>query len=403
MHQIKACIFFLLIISSPFNRTLSQDIKPSKIVLLEPEFMMGSIIPIYDSFPVSSPRKSFFLNFGILHTDTSKHWAKYYKFPTVGISLAYSDLGNRKILRKEFSIIPYIILKTSRDQRKSIDFKIGLGGSYFNNPFDPVRNPDNKIIGSDFTWTFQFFLYKKFHVTDWMNFKIGFGLQHSSNAHTTIPNYGMNSAMVSIATQFVTKKYNPEFALKYDNLKTEKNNHYFLQTRLGYGWHELGGTWGPVGGKDYPVNSYALSGGIIFKRHFKLSAGFTYRFYHSFYDFLLHNTSKIGLGDNPRSEASNWIVYTGLEFLIGHLGMDMEIGYNLYKPFYAEFNNRWDLNKGFEYWRNKYIATRLGLKLYLISNERMPRHNIYIGTHINANFGKADFMDMSLGYTFLIK
>jgi len=365
--------------------------------------MLGENIPIYDSFPESNPRKNFFLNIGILNTDTSKHWVKYYKFPTVGVSLAYSNLGNREIFKDEFSIIPYIILKTSSDQRKSVDFKIGLGASYFNHPYHPVHNPENKIIGSNFTWVFQFFLYKKLLVTDRLNLKVGFGLLHSSNAHTTIPNYGMNSAMVSLAAQFAHKRYNPDFAMRYEDISIDRKKHYFIQARLGYGWHELGGTWSPTGGKDFPINSYAVSGGIIFKRHLKLSAGFTYRFYQSFHEFILHNTSRTGLGTNPRSEASNLILFTGLEFLIGHIGMDMEIGYNLHKPFYDEFNSRWEFNKGFRYWRNRYIATRLGLKLYLINNERMPRHNVYIGSHINANFGKADFMDLSLGYTFLIK
>lgn len=370
---------------------------------MESEFLFGENIPIYDSFPESNPRKSIFLNISILNTDTSKHWVKYYKFPTVGISLACSDLGNREILKNEFSIVPYIMFKTSRDPRRSIDFKIGLGASYFNHPFHPIYNPENKVIGSKFTWAFQFFLYKNIVATHRLNLKVGLGLLHHSNAHTTIPNYGLNSGMISIAAQFANKQYEPDFAVKYDNLSIDSKKHYFIQARLGYGWHELGGTWSPVGGKDYPVNSYALSGGIIFKRQFKLSMGFTYRYYQSFHEFIVHNPSRTGLGANPRSESSNLILFTGLEFLIGHIGMDMEIGYNLYKPFYDEFNDRWEFNKGFRYWRNRYIATRLGLKLYLINNEKMPKHNVYIGSHVNANFGKADFMDLSLGYTYLIK
>ncbi len=367
--------------------------------------MVGKNIEIYEDFPHSNLRSNYVLNLSLLNMDTSKHWVKFYKFPTVGLSFSYSNLGNMEIFKNEFSIIPFIILKTSRNQRKSFDFKIGLGASYFNHPYHNENNPDNKVIGSNFTWAFQLFLYKKFLVTNKVNLKFGIGFLHSSNAHTTIPNYGMNSAMISLAAQFPTRTYDPDFALKYDNISIKKKNHYFIQVRFGHGWHELGGTFVPVGTKDYSINSYSLSGGIIFKRQFKMSLGLTYRFYNSFHDFIVRHRSnnRTGLGENPRTEASNVFIFIGTEFLIGHIGMDLAFGYNLHKPFYDEFNSRWEFNEGFKYFRNKYLVTRFGLKYYLISNERMPRHNVYLGSHINANFGKADFMEISFGYTFLIK
>jgi len=380
-------------------------IPPLKVFFFEPELMVGKIIKIYDNFPDSDLRSNYVLNLSILNMDTSKHWVKFYKFPTLGLSFSYSNLGNKEVFKNEFSIIPYIILKTSRNQRKSFDFKIGLGVSYFNHPFHYENNPDNKVIGSNFTWAFKLFLYKKFLVTNKVNLKFGIGFLHSSNAHTTIPNYGMNSAMLSLAAQFPTRRYDPDFAIKYEDIQIDKRKYYFFQIRYGYGWHELGGTWEPVGTSDFSINSYSLSGGVILKRHFKLSIGLTYRFYNSFYDFIVRhrNSNRTGLGENPKTEASNVLVFIGAEFLLGHIGLDFAFGYNLHKPFYDEFNSRWEFNKGLQYFRNKYLNTRFGLKLYLISNERLPRHNIYLGSHINANFGKADFMDLSFGYTFLIK
>ncbi len=380
-------------------------VPPLKVLYIEPELMLGKNIEIYEDFPHSTLRTNYVLNLSVLNMDTSKHWVKFYKFPTVGLSFSYSNLGNQEVFKNEFSIIPFIIFKTSRNQRKSFDFKIGLGASYFNHPFHNESNPDNKVIGSKFTWAFKLFLYKKFLVTDKLNLKFGLGFLHSSNAHTTIPNYGMNSAMVSLAAQFATKSYDPDFAMKMEDMPVNKRKYYFLQARFGYGWHELGGTFVPVGTRDFPVNSYSLSGGIILKRHIKLNLGLTYRFYDSFYDFIVRhkNGLRTDLGENPRTEASNVFIFVGTEFLIGHIGLDFAFGYNLHKPFYDEFNSRWEFNEGFKYFRNKYLVTRFGLKFYLINNERMPRHNIYLGSHINANFGKADFMDLSLGYIFLIK
>ena len=399
-YIVSAILLFL------FNTSIGHgSIPPLKVLFIEPEVMVGKNIKIYDNFPDSDIRSNYVLNLSMLSMDTSKHWVKYYKFPTVGLSFSYSNLGNQDVFKNEFSIIPFIILKTSRNQRKSFDFKIGLGASYFNNPFHYENNPDNKVIGSKFTWAFKLFLYKKILITNMVNLKFGIGFLHSSNAHTTIPNYGMNSAMISLAAQFATRRYDPDFALKYKDIPIEKRKYYFIQARYGYGWHELGGTWEPVGTSDYSINTYSLSGGIILKRHIKLSLGFTYRFYNSFYDFIIRhrNNNRTGLGENPKTEASNIFLFIGTEFLLGHIGMDFSFGYNLHKPFYDEFNSRWEFNEGLQYLRNKYLVTRFGLKFYLINNEKMPRHNIYLGSHINANFGKADFMDLSFGYTFLIK
>jgi hypothetical protein len=384
---------------------VNGDVTPLKVFFIEPELMLGKNIEIYEDFPHSNLRSNYVLNLSVLNQDTSKHWVKFYKFPTLGLSFSYSNLGNQEIFKNEFSLIPFIILKTSRDQRKSFDFKIGLGVSYFNHPFHNEKNPDNKVIGSNFTWAFKLFMYKKFLVTKKVNLKFGFGFLHSSNAHTTIPNYGMNSAMISLAAQFATKPYDPDFAMKLEDIPVNKRKYYFIQTRFGYGWHELGGTFDPIGTRDFPVNSYSLSGGAIIKQHIKLSLGLTYRFYNSFYDYLVRRKNEIRteLGENPRTESSNVFVFIGTEFLIGHIGLDFAFGFNLHKPFYEEFNVRWEFNEGFKKFRNKYLVTRFGLKFYLISNERMPRHNIYLGSHINANFGKADFMDLSFGYVFLIK
>jgi hypothetical protein len=393
----------LLLIFNNSGDLYAEEIPPSKVIFMGSALMLGKNIPNYDSFPDATPRSNIIFDLGILRTDTMRHWVKYYNFPTVGLLFSYSNLGNKDILGNEFSIIPYIIFKTSPNPRKSFDFKVGLGASYYDHPFHPESNPSNKIIGSDFTWTFQLFLYKKLLIKDRINLMAGFGFIHSSNAHTTIPNYGMNSLMISLATQFSNKRYDPDFAVNFNKRYIDKTKHYFIQSRLGYGWHELGGTYDPPGGQDYPVTSFGLSGGIIFRRHLKLGLGFNYRFYRSFYEFILHNTSRTGLGNHPKLEASNVVIFTGLEFLIGHVGIDFEFGYNLHKPFYDEFNSRWEFNEGFKYWRNRYISSRFGLNFYIISNEKMPKHNVFLGSHINANFGKADFMDISIGYTYLVR
>jgi len=392
--------YFLLVLI--LTKGMAQPSYQASIKTFQPEIMMGKNIPVYEDFPESNLRTSLFMTYGVIHHDTTKHWVSYYNYPTTGISMSYSSLGNRDVLSQEFSLLPFITLKTSRNIRKSLDFKLGLGVSYFTNPFHEEQNPGNRVIGSHFNWGFQAFLYKNLLVSNLVIIKAGLGFLHHSNAHTSLPNYGLNSAMFSLAAEFPTRSYDPEQPLKQSKMPIDRTKHYFIQSRYGLGFHELGGTDYPRGGPTYNIHTLSLSGGIIFKQQMKWKAGVIYRFYESFYEYAKIDIRGT-LGDDHLSTASNVMLFTGIEFLINHVGIDIEAGINLHKPFYDEFNERWEFKQGFEFTRNKYISTRLGLNYYLINTAKMPRHNVRVGTHINANFGEADFMDISLGYTWLIK
>ena len=59
---------------------------------------------------------------------------------------------------------------------------------------------------------------------------------------------------------------------------------------------------------------------------------------------------------------------------------------------YGEFTTKYQLKQ--------IVYSRLGLKYYLLGTDQVPTHNIYVGAHINANLGQADFSEVSLGYTY---
>ena len=50
----------------------------------------------------------------------------------------------------------------------------------------------------------------------------------------------------------------------------------------------------------------------------------------------------------------------------------------------------------------KSISSRLGAKLYAINTNKAPRHNLFLGAFINANFGQADFTELTLGYVYCL-
>src|SRR5690606_15050662 len=113
-----------------------------------------------------------------------------------------------------------------------------------------------------------------------------------------------------------------------------------------------------------------------------------YRFYQNYYDYIQGNESLVRRGREfdyfhykPWYYSSNLGISLHGEVILNHIGIDLQFGYNLYKPGYKL---EWRINEGWEntpreipeswvlgelngeYKMKHRISTRLGLKYYLI-------------------------------------
>lgn len=367
---------------------------------IEPEFMIGKVVPNGSFYPEHNDQRSYFLNIGKSHDHAEKPWAAFYNYPETGVSLSVSRFRHDSIFGRSYAVIPYLVLRTGRQHHHSLNFKLGLGGAYFTRYYDQQQNESNKAIGSSINWAFQAFAYYHFVVRQNMMLKIGGGYLHSSNGHTQLPNYGLNSAMLSVAAQYnfspIRGDYSPTSPTSTDAL-SQPGRQYFMEYRAGYGFHEFGGTSGPVGGPKKGVYTLSVAGGLISRQFVKYKAGFAYRFYQHYYDYI--NAAQVaGFKDNPLSSASNIYFFLGSEFLIGHFGLDIEGGLNLYKPFYQSFNDMFEHKENFRFWLKKLFPCRMGLKYYVIDPVKNPAGNLFLAANINANFGGADFTEFSIGF-----
>ena len=163
-----------------------------------------------------------------------------------------------------------------------------------------------------------------------------------------------------------------------------------------------------------------MSAGKIINNTFKFGGGFYYRFYEHYYDYIRNNGALVDeqlphFKSNPFGYATNFGLFATSELLLGHVGFEFDLGLNIYKPFYKI---DWQLNQGYSYENNngetfvvlgeldwyyeikRTVSSRMGLKYYLWSTTNSPKDNMYIGAHINANLGQADFTELSIGYTY---
>lgn len=367
----------------------------SSSFFIEPELMYGAIIGNYSD----NGRKTFVVSVGRQQSTLSNSWAKYFNFPATGVSFSISHLGNPSVLGYEYSILPFIVLNTSKQHQKSWYLKLGLGSSYY--PLNYTTNPENKAIGSKITWAFQTSIYKNIHSTEHLNLKLGAGLLHGSNAHAQLPNFGLNAAMLSLSVQWLNKPFDPNFAVS-NTPDIDREKHFFIQLRQGIGYHEYGGSRAPIGGEKRPVHTFSLSAGVLYRNHIKVKTGFAYRYYEQYYnDIILQQDPKFI--NKPRSNASNIYWHLGSELLLGHVGLNFEAGINIYKPYFDVYFEKYGTSTGLKEFLKKTVNSRLGLNLYVKNTNRNPKHNVFIGANVNSNFGQADFGEMSFGYVMRIK
>lgn len=372
--------------------------ETSKQPYIEPEYSFGKVIPNYaDTFPKTTFQQNITLNFGSQNGDTTS-WAKYYNYPETGIMVHYSNYGNNTIFGHSFGVNPYVSFPVFNKSKANYNLKFGLGIAVFTTHFDSTTNITNNMIGSPLTWDFKLILYRNLMAKDNFNLRLGFGFSHESNGHVAMPNMGINSALLSLSGQFYKRKNNLIETPKRIKGKNHSPKAFFLHFREGYGFHAQNGEEGPKEGRILPVYSSSVGLGYVYNKHLKVRTGFTYKFYEQ-YNTHLSEFYIDGLSDNKTLSASTFVFYVGNELLMNHVSMDMELGINLYKPFYRHYHTSDKI--GIELM--KLVATRLGMNLYLFDTNKLPQHNFFVGANINANLGKADFTEFSIGYTYTIQ
>ncbi|MCA0154380.1 acyloxyacyl hydrolase [Winogradskyella vincentii] len=385
--------------------------KESSFYVLE--LMLGKTLEANTDFPKTNLQKNIFFSLGNYNFKPNKEWAARLNYPKTGISIGYTDFGNSEKVGQAISLLPFIEFSLLKKRIPNLNVHVGFGASYTNTQYDEVNNPFNRAITTDINWSFRSFLYRDLVNKNNIAYRFGLGYLHHSNGHTRLPNQGLNSLVASISAKIDSKEIQINDDVKH-NFKSKSQNYF--SWRLGIGQNVLSEEFNT----KKEVYSIAMNAGKIINNTFKFGGGFYYRFYEHYYDYINNNGTLLEeqlphFKDNPFGYATNFGLFATSELLLGHVGFEFDLGLNIHKPFYKI---DWQLNQGYSYqtgngetivvlgeldWYyeiKRTISSRMGLKYYLWSTNKSPKHNIFIGAHINANLGQADFTEMSIGYTY---
>lgn len=379
------------------------------------EINAGITSPSNYRFPETDLQKSLYVSFGKTNLDTTEEWAYRLNRPKTGISLGFIDLGNPESLGYGISILPFAEFKMLPSTFNDFHIQVGTGASYFTEVYDLETNKYNRAISTNLNWNFKLFMYYGLTPGHKINWRLGMGYIHNSNGHTRLPNQGLNSFMGGISAQLnYSAVQNLTKSLDSTNYKRSTYNYIGAETGLGLR------VLAPLFNTQKPVYNLNVVYGKVINNTFKIGLGAYYRYYKDYQDFIesdnkLTQENYPEFKNNPYAYATNLGVFGSGELLLNHVGFEVNLGLNIYKPFYAL---DYRINKSYSYiikyeepptelayknldWYYEFkrtVSARMGLKYYFWSTATFKKNNLYLGGHINANLGQADFTEISLGY-----
>ncbi len=419
-------ITLILIVITFIGNAQQLDSTKYKSHYTTVEFQLGVTQQSNSGFPKTKLQKTISLHFGKHQIKNNQEWAYRLRYPSTGMSFAITDYGNKEYIGYSLSIMPFIEFGLLKRKQNGVYFNLSLGASYFTKAYSgtsfSINNPpdnNNIAISTKITWSLKSFIYYNIVKKNQVNWRIGAGFIHHSNGHTKLPNQGLNSFLVSISRQssYNFKKRKAYKEIKNHNLDFKKSMQSYFTIRTGAGLNFLSEYFNDRKG----VYTIAPSYGLIFNKTFKIGIGLYYRYYEHYNNYIENGEDLIidqypHFQENPFKYSSSFGLFISNELFLGNVGLEFDLGYNIYKPFY-ELD--WKLN-GF-YWdfenedgtietrfverdiSNTYhlkhaILVRAGLKYYLFNNDKCPKSNFFIAANINANLGQADFTELSFGY-----
>jgi len=364
----------------------SQDDFSMRFV--EPQLKAGLVVPNADFYPDPGLQRGFALNIGGFNS--TSEMAKQFRFAPSGVQLGYTHFGNLKVYGESYQVVPFFSVRCGDRVDRVFDFRFGLGASYFTTHYDSIDNTANKSIGSALNWNFQAFLYYSILTSEKEALRIGAGYSHHSNGHVQLPNFGLNSALITLSYSFQNITFS-RLQNKIDSDQAQIFDQMIgLQLRQGFGLHEFGGTIGPVGGDKAWVQTTAASVSIDYRRFVRVSSGLAYRYYEHYRNYI-DSVPDNEFQNSPKFNSSSLYFFMGVEMFLGHIGVEMNGGINIFKPFHDEYNDLFEGNTGLGYLMKRYIPTRLAMNIYAIKPSRYPSYNFNVSVAMNANFGEADF------------
>jgi hypothetical protein len=391
---IAICFSMLFVFGQSFAQEEKNDFRDG--LLFQPNVHFGKMVKNFPAFPEVD--RAYFYELNVMRqTFGRKAWNKWYGYPEQGVSFIYGELGNKDVLGQSFSIMPYFAFHLLDHEKWDLEFKLGQGLTYFNNPYNAISNPDNLVVGSKFTSVFFAGLSIERKLTDHFGLKVGGSILHNSNGHITLPNVGVNVPLITVGVSIFPFGEPEIIDADAEVPENWENDAWKINVRLGWGIQEFGSFDRPTDGPIYPVYTASIYTSKIYSNISNLFLGMHFNYYVGHYDYIINQQL---FQEKERARSFNAMVFVGHEHLLGHIGLDVQLGFNVYKPFQkALFESQFGELSTSQ--KLKVVnGNKIGLHYYLFKPRERKEWNCFASWMLKTNLTQADFVEFSLGYIF---
>lgn len=343
---------------------------------LELNYQFGTNIPIHPRYPTIET----YCHTGELtllqHTQANKVWTILYKQPTVAYSLAYQTLGNEAVLGNAFYFVPNLEFSVFKLKRLDMRVRVGWGAGVLTKTHNSFYNKRNIVIGSTFNACISIRTLFRYRLSGALHLQIGGGITHYSNGGLTKPNLGINIPFAQVGIQYSFQRPVLSDSLSKQLIaqlpKLNQSIRPFLQ--IGLGLTETASSRGP----KYPIYNIAFGLSRLMARISKLSLSIEYLYNTAPYAFDRQN----GAVDLKHLNYARFSILATHEFLFGHWGLVTGFGVYMNKHKY----------------QRSVILSKVGFNLYLQNYFKKIKNQLWLGCHVRAYAGEAEFVEVLLGY-----
>lgn len=300
----------------------------------------------------------------VFRTNGEKSWHKHYKYPELSINLFYGSVGNTQVLGNFAGAYGSISIPFVAKKRFRLNGRLGSGLSYTNKVYDEVLNKKNVAVSTPVNALINIGVdAKAYFAKNWIS--VGVDMTHFSNGGFKVPNLGLNLPYLSLG-------YGCFVSQAEEHSTVEKPTAIPQRTLI------LGATaiasvkeMFPTNGKAYPV--YALN--LHARMFMKPKVG---------WEVALDVISKQAIwGYRVEVEKTQWKimqfgVYAGYLLPLNQFHFVLGMG-----AYIRDFYNPDGL-----------LYHRVGMRYYL-------KNGIHFNLVLKSHWGKADYVEWGVGYSFL--
>lgn len=356
----------------------AQDVRTGQGFGIEASTFAGKVVKHTSKFHLPVPEITTGCDINFLWKTYGKcEWEQRRRYPTVGIAFTYTNYGIDSIYGRCFSIYPNIVIPLITGKRLEWTLRIGDGAGYVTQRYSRIGPKDtfNNAISSHINDFASFMTDVRYRVNDHWDVQLGGNFSHISNASYQQPNLGINSFGAHIGIRYFPVTSSPSrIVRKLPHL----SNRWLVSGRVTLAHDGANAPLGPA----YPVY---LATAYVSRRWIsknKFFGGIDYSYHSDIYAYQRNN----GFGVPGKEWASSYksAVLVGNEFLLGRLGVVLQVGYYVKQAF---------LEAG------KYYE-KIGGNFYLVQKEHGPVTEVFVCAFLKTHLTIAELAEFGVGMSF---